>query len=445
MINIKNKELTSKKEIRDYYLTGAKPKHLHKFGMEYERITTNKNDFSIIPYHGEKSIFRLLRQIAFKDEWSYLVDFGQVVGLKKGQSTITLEPGGQFEISVAAQFSIKELEKELEKLTKKTNDIAKNLNISFLSYGISPLKTYKDISLIPKRRYEIMSRELLGDHHSNMMRETAGLQVTMDYETETDAMKKLQLGLKLSPVICAMFANSPIYNGKLSGYKSYRALAWLFTDNKRCGLINEKFFFNNIDLSFDDYINKILKIPMLYIMRDNKIIEFSQQIDFETFLNQGFQGHNANFYDYLLHASLFFPEVRLNNYLEFRNHDSQKGTMKYALAALYKGIFFNTRSISDTMELFKKFNYSDFAFARESVPRLALEAQLGSYKLHNIAKELLKIASIYLRKEGKNENKYLEPLQELINQNMCPADLIIKNWESKWSRNLKKLIDSVAD
>lgn len=444
ILDLQNHPLLTKEDIIKQYFSPFKNKDRFKIGLEYERLLINKKNCKAVPYYGEEGIYRLLRQIALKHEWKYMTDFGQVIGIVKGQNTMTLEPGGQFEISLEPQNTIKDIEKKLDKYDKKILPIAKNLDIEFLNYGISPLSTYETINLIPKKRYSIMAKNLPGDHLANMMRETAGIQTCFDYFNEDDAAKKLRLSLMLSPIMTAMFANSPIYNGKLSGYKSYRALSWLFTDNNRCGLISKKLF-THCDFRFSDYVNVLLDLPMLFIVRNNTIIELNQKITFNQFLQKGYNNYNPQFNDFSLHASLFFPEVRLKKYLEIRNHDCQKGVLKYAIPAVYKGIFYNETSMNQVYQLFKTFKYEDFAFARENVPKHALEAQLGRYKLHDMGKELLKISEFFLKKEGKNEQKYLEPIQELVNDKMSPADLIIKNWYSKWNGQFDKFIKYVIE
>lgn len=440
MLNLYNNLIISKNDLVSQFQMGCKAKSDFKIGIEYERLLINKKTYHAVPYYGEAGLYRLLRQIAFKDEWTYITDFGQVVGLKKGDSTITLEPGGQFEISLSPQASVKNIEKEIEKLDKKIMSIAKNLNILFLNYGISPLSSYREIQLIPKKRYAIMSKTLPGDLLHNMMKETASIQVSMDYESEEDAINKLKLALKLSPIMCAMFANSPIYNGKNSGYKSYRALSWLFTDNNRCGLISRKLFDKGLDFSFSDYVDVLMNIPMLYIIRDKNIVEINQKITFNTFVKEGYENYLATVDDFMLHANLFFPEARLNTYVEIRNHDCQKGALKYAIPAIYKGLFYNNKSVNEALKLLDEFTYEDFVYARESIPRNGLSSKLGEYKIVDLAKEVLDISYNYLNKEGKGEQRYLEPIQDLILENMCPADLILKNWNDKWEGNLSKFI-----
>ncbi len=444
-MKIKENTILTKNDLIKVFEQGCKDPIDFKTGIEYERILINKNTYQTVPYQGDKGIYRLLRQIAFKDEWSYISEFGQVTGLRKGNNTITLEPGGQLELSLSPKKTILESKKEIQKIDNKIISIADSLDIQFINYGISPLTTKKDIELIPKRRYAIMAKNLSGKNHDNMMRETAGIQTSIDYSSEEDASKKLKLSLMLSPIMTAMFANSPVYEGKLCGYKSYRALAWLHTDSTRCGFISRKIFDKGYRFSFNDYVDVILAVPLLFIVRDNELIEINQKIDFKTFMEEGFEGYNATIEDFLLHANIFFPEARLNNYIEIRNHDSQKWDLKYSIPAIYKGIFRTDSSIDEALDLLKNISYEDFSIAREKVPGLALKANLGSHKISDLAKEVLKIANTSLIDEGKNEEKFLEPIRELTENEKCPADIIIQNWHSVWNANFNYFINYITE
>ncbi len=444
-MKLKNEIILSKKDLITVFEQGCKSKTDFKTGMEYERILIDKKTFTTIPYYGEKGIYRLLRQIAFKDEWSYITEFGQVTGLKKGENTITLEPGGQFELSISPKKTIQESKNEIQKIDNKIIPIAESLGIQFINYGISPLTTKDNIELIPKKRYSIMAKNLPGKHHDNMMRETAGIQASIDFENEEDAIKKLKLALMISPVMTAMFANSPVYNGKLSGFKSNRALSWLYTDNNRCGFISKKLFEKDYEYTFADYVDVLLEVPMLFIIRNGNLIEINQKITFKEFFNKGFEEYSASMEDFLLHANMFFPEARLNKYIEIRNHDSQKGELKYSIPAIYKGLFFNQQSLQETIALFDKITYEEFKTAREKVPALGIKTTLGKHKITDLAKEIIRISYNSLSREGKNEHKFIEPMSELIQEEKCPADIIIQNWHSSWNTSFEKFINHISE
>lgn len=411
-----------------------------KTGLEIERLPVYKKTNKAVNYFGENGLYCLLRQFAYSDEWRYITDLTFINGLQKGNSSITLEPGGQTEYSLTPQKTIFKLKKEVETLDNKFSSILNYLGISMLEYPITPKTDGKTIEIIPKRRYQTMAKYMNGERCFSMMRETAGIQVAIDYTDEIDAMKKLKAAMMLSPFATAIFANSPIRCGKVTGYKSTRALAWLKTDENRCGLISEKLF--NEDFSFNAYIEKVFSIPLLFIQRDDKIIEIGGKINFDTFLKNGYNEFTATKEDYILHSTLFFPEVRLKNIIEIRNQDTQKGDLKYSIPAFYKGLLYNSKSIDNILELLKDFTYNDFVYLRHEVPKFGLLTKIKNKKIIDYAKIILEEAYIGLKEQESNEEVFLEPIMELINDGFCPADLILKEWEHK-NHNIDKLIDYV--
>lgn len=426
---------------RDFYLSCKKKTDL-KIGMELERLPIYKNSYQAVDYFGANGMYRFLRQLAYNDEWRYITDLNFINGLKKSDTTITLEPGGQCEYSLSPCDNLFQLKNQVESLDNKVLPILDFLGISMLEYPITPLTDGRNIEIIPKRRYQTMAKYMNGERCFSMMRETAGIQVSLDYTDEIDAMQKYKIAMMISPFITAIFANSPIRCGKITGYKSTRALAWLNTDEKRCGLVSEKIFDHKQNFSFSDYVNKVFSVPLLFIQRDNKIIEIGGKIDFEQFALNGWQEHSATREDYDLHATLFFPEVRLKNIIEVRNQDCQKGALKYSIPALYKGIFYNSDSIQNIFELLKIFSYKDFQELRYNVPKSALDTKIGKKRVLDYAKNILNIAFQGLVKLQNDEEKFLEPIMELTYDGLCPADIILKEWE-KSKHNMSDFIEYV--
>jgi len=279
-----------------------------------------------------------------------------------------------------------------------------------------------------------------GDKALVMMRETAGIQTSIDYESEEDAMNKIKVSLAISPIITAMFANSPIRGGKDTGYKSYRASSWLKTDNDRCGLISRKIFEENF--SFDDYAEYLLNTPMFFIERNNTLIN-TTHLTFNEFLNKGFDGFNATLEDWDIHMSTVFPDVRLRNYIEIRNCDSQRSDLILALPALIKGIMYNEDALNQAWDLVKDFNWDELEEMRHSIPKFGLETNVKGIKVSDLAKELINVAdfSLFSNPETRNETVYLEKLKELVQQEKTPADIILKNWTSGWNKNIEKLVE----
>ena len=434
MLNLKQK--LAKYEILKLYTKGYKRPEDFTIGMEYERLPISCSSFNTVDYWSEFGIKNFLENFAKEETWDYITDNKNIIGLKHKHDTITLEPGCQVEISAKPERTIFELKKKIDNLNALIEPIVQRMNFTLLNYGVSPLNTYKSINLIPKRRYKIMAKYLWGILADVMMRETAGIQCCIDFKSEEDAMRKFKLANKLSPFMTAMFANSPIRGGVDTGYKSFRALAWLNTDNDRCGFagkISEEF-------SFEDYIDCVLKSPMIFIQRNNLQFEVNGDITFEEFLQKDFEGAQATLEDYELHSNLYFPDIRLRNFIEIRNQDCVGGDLKYAILAIYKGILYSNSAMAECEELFKHLQYKDFSELRYNVPRNALHSRIKKGKVLDYAKEIIKIAEKSLKEEQTGEELFLDAIKEYTMCGLTPADVIIKNWHGGWNKNLQKLI-----
>lgn len=439
MSNVKTEQRLEKRDILKLFTHGCKPVSMHKTGIEYERLPIFEVTSKAADYGSEFGICNFLRGFAKEENWDYITDDYNIIGLKQGHDTITLEPGCQIELSVEPEYTIAALEKKINSLNKKMFPLLKKSGISLLNYGVSPFSTHKSINLIPKKRYKLMAKYLWGILSDVMMRETAGIQGCFDFESEEDAIRKFRIANKLTPFMTAMFANSPIRGGVETGYKSFRALSWLNTDNDRCGFVGQ------IDdsFTFEDYIDYVLQSPMIFINRNGQPIDINGKINFEEFMEKGFEGYDAAIEDFELHANLYFPEVRMRNFLEIRNHDCVNKGLQYSLIAIYKGILYNKQAMCEIEELFNDFSYRDFAELRYNVPKNALLAKVQKYTVCDIAKEILYIAEKALIENNMHEENYLDPIKELTLNGLTPADIIIRNWNGIWNKDIKKLIDYV--
>lgn len=440
MITTQTKERVEYQDIREIYTAGCKSKSDLKIGLEYERLPVSSQSHNAVDYYSEAGICNFLRTFAKYENWDYITDDYNIIGLKQGHDTITLEPGCQLELSLEPQKTIQDLEKKVEMLNKAMQPVLLKMGIKLLNYGVSPVSTHKNIKLIPKKRYELMAKYLWGILSDVMMRETAGVQGTFDFISEEDAMKKLKIANMLSPFITAMFANSPIRGGVDTGYKSFRALSWLNTDNERCGFCNK---FQD-DFSFDDYISYVMETPVIFINRENGPIKVNGKINFKEFMLSGFEGYDATLDDYLLQANLCFPDVRLRNFVELRNHDCGNRQTPYAILAIYKGILYNPIAMDEVLELFNGAKFSDFSELRYNVPKTALNAKFRNYFVKDYAKEILYIAEKSLIEQNCGDEKYLDFIKEYTLNGLTPADIIIKNWYGLWNKNIGKLIDFVS-
>ena len=414
---LKTEERLEYSQLLDDFILGCK--NSQKIGMEYERIPVSLYGKNNVPYEGDFGMCEFLREFAKVDNWDYILDGNSIIGLKKIHETITLEPGCQLELSLEPQEFVRDLKKRVEEINSAMKPILDEFEIKFLNVGVSPKITYKNIKLIPKQRYHLMANYLWGILSDVMMRETAGIQVGIDFSSEADAMRKFRLANLMMPFATAMFANSSIRGGVDTGYKSFRALAWLNTDNERCGFATD---FNK-NMSFKDYVSQLLDIPMIFINRGGKCMSLNGRLTFKKFMEKGFEGFYPTIEDWRLHSNLYFPEVRLRNFIEIRNHDCVGGGLEYSVPALYKGIMYSKSAIEEIEDIMNKFSSNSIKELRYNVARNALNSKINGKSILPICKELAEISYYTLKTEGENEEKYLEPLIDLLKKGKCPADM----------------------
>lgn len=403
-------------QLLDEFILGCKT--TQKIGLEYERIPIIKVTREVAPYGGEYGVCELLREFAKVDNWDYILDDISIIGLKKLHDTITLEPGCQIELSLEPKEFIRDLKSRVEEIDKVMEPILDKFGIKLLNKGVSPTTTYKNIKLLPKRRYHLMANYLWGILSDVMMRETAGIQVGIDYKSEEDAMRKFRVANLMMPFSTAMFANSKIRGGVDTGYKSFRALAWLNTDNERCGFATK---FND-GMGFKDYVNTLLETPMIFINRNGHTVSLNGRLTFRQFMEKGHEGFQAVIEDWQLHANLYFPEVRLRNFIEIRNHDCVGGGLEYSIPALYKGIMYNSSALEEVDSLLCRYSYNEINELRYNVARYAINSKLRKNPISAICKELVEIAYYSLKTQYEDEEKFLEPIMELLKKNKVPAD-----------------------
>lgn len=404
-------------QLLEEFILGCKTSK--KIGMEYERIPMNKFTNQVASYYGEYGVCEVLREFAKIDNWDYILDETNIIGLKKIHDTITLEPGCQIELSIEPKELIRDLKKRIEEIDNTLNPILEEFGIKLINRGVSPTTTYKHIRLLPKRRYKLMANYLWGILSDVMMRETAGIQVGIDFSSEEDAMRKFRVANLMMPFATAMYANSKYRGGVDTGYKSFRALAWLNTDNERCG------FATNFQdgMCFKDYVDNLLETPMIFINREDRTVNLNGRITFKQFMKKGFEGFNATIEDWELHSNLYFPEVRLRNFIEIRNHDCVGGGLEYSIPALYKGIMYSKSALEEVEGMLSKYSFNEINELRYNVSRYATGAKLRKNTILGICKELVEIAYYSLKTQYEDEEKFLEPITDLLKKNKVPCDI----------------------
>ncbi len=412
--------IIDKNQLAEVFISGCKT--TQSIGVESEKLIVYKNNLKAITY---EDAVRILNSFD-ENKWQRIYEDNNLIALKSDIGTITLEPGSQIELSLAPFGSLEEITSNLMEFYSNLVLYSDKIGAKVLDSGMQPVSTFNDIKIIPKKRYEYMTKYLptKGLTPFVMMRETAGIQANFDYKSEEDAIRKLSLSLKMSPIISAIYANSPIRNSKLTGYKSFRANSWLNVDEERCGFISQKLFEKNTNFSFADYIEILLDVPMIFIQRGSTCFGTNQT--FKEFMQNGYLGMNAILSDWQNHISLYFPDVRLKSYVEIRNHDAQNPLMTFSVPAFWKGIMYNSDAMEEIEKILAKYEYQDFMQLRKDSPIMGINAKIGNMEIIDLIKEFFDISYASLRENKKQEEKYLDPVYEYISLKRVPADNLIE-------------------
>ena len=440
--------IRNKEELEEFFHSSGKPRRQWRVGTEYEKVGIERRSGKAIPYSGPRGVEAILRALIEEYNWEPQEDEGHVIALIREKAQIHLEPGGQIELAGEPCESIHCSQAEFTRHIRELLEVAERMGVVFLGLGIQPVSPLGEIEWVPKKRYRIMGpyMEKVGTLGHRMMKQTATVQANIDYSDEKDAMAKFRTGMGLAPLITAIFANSPICDGRLNGYKSFRGHIWTETDKDRCGLLAFAF---SPDVSFAHYVEYALDVPMYLIIRDGDYLAFSG-IPFRHFLAHGHKGHYATIEDWDLHLTTLFPEVRIKRYMEFRSADSQAPELMPALPALIKGVYYDPDCLQAAWDLVKGWSWDERMAIYHDSHRYALAARIRRFSLLDLAKELLQIAWEGLKRQGApdengdDETIYLKPLKDLLFQGKCPADILLEKWEGELEHNIAKLIEYSA-
>jgi glutamate--cysteine ligase len=431
-------------ELEAYFQNAGKAREQWRVGTEYEKVGIDRFTGKAIPYFGARGVDRILRELIDRYGWQPEEQDGNIIALTRDKAQITLEPGGQIELSGEPCESIHCTYGEFSQHIRELLEVAEPLDIVFLGLGMQPVSRVEEIEWVPKKRYRIMGPYMLkvGTLGQRMMKQTATVQANVDFLDEKDAMAKFRTGMGLAPVLIAMFANSPISEGQLNGYRSFREHIWTATDRSRSGLL--KFAFAP-DASFAHYVEYALDVPMYFIIRHHDYIDMTG-LTFRQFLEHGHNGERATLQDWADHLTTLFPETRIKRYIEIRSVDSQPPELMPALSALIKGIFYDPDCLLAAWDLVKGWSWDERMETYLDSHKDALAARVRRYTLLDLAKELFQIGWEGLRRQkslnrnGDDETIYLAPLKTLLFQGKCPADILVEKWEGELRQDIKNLI-----
>ncbi|HEY8033724.1 MAG TPA: glutamate--cysteine ligase [Methylocella sp.] len=442
--------ITSRDELVAWIADGARPPEQFRIGTEHEKIPFYRAGRSPVPYEGlpargQAGIRALLEEMQKRLGWAPVNDGPNIIGLYDVTSGagISLEPGGQFELSGAPFGNIHQTSAELDSHFSALEAAAAPLGIGFLSLGMSPKWRLGEIPLMPKQRYAIMAKYMpkVGSRGLEMMFRTSTVQTNLDFSSEADMVKKLRVSLALQPVATALFANSPFMEGRLNGYLSARSEVWRHTDHARTGLL--PFAFEE-GMSFERYVDYALSVPMYFVKRGD-IYHDVAGADFRDLLKAKLAqlpGEQATLADWANHLTTIFPEVRLKRYLEMRGADVGPRPFLPALPALFVGLLYEPAALDAAFDLVKTWSSEAREKLRADVPRLGLAAAIHGRHLRAVAAEVLEIARMGLARRnrrdarGIDETMYLDPLDAVLAE-ASEAERLVKKFKKQWAGSIE--------
>ncbi len=446
----KGAPIEDRRQLVDYVASGSKPASEWRIGTEHEKFAYRKSDLRPLPYGGPDGIGAMLRGMT-RFGWQPVEEGGHVIALTKDRCNITLEPGGQFELSGAPLISLHDTCNEVNEHLDQVKAVGRELGVAMMGMGFNPKWTRDEIPWMPKGRYKIM-REYMpkkGTMGLDMMLRTCTVQVNLDYGSEDDMIKKFRVSLALQPIATALFANSPFVDGKPNGFLSYRSHVWTDTDNDRCGDIP---FVFDIGFTFERYVDWLLDVPMYFVYRDGTYIDASGQ-SFRDFLDgrlPALPGEKPLMTDWVDHMTTAFPEVRLKRYLEMRGADGGRWRRLCALPALWTGLLYDVSALDAAWDLVRDWTNEERAILRRDVPRQGLQTVFRRREVKDIAQEVLTIARAGLKSRamrdgwGDDEAHFLDTLFAIAETGESPAHELLDLYHGRWGGTVDPAFEELA-
>lgn len=436
-----------------YFAAGEKPKPDWRMGTEHEKFPFLTDTLGPVPYDGPRSIRALLEGLKDRFGWQGVYEEGRIIALSdpNGKANISLEPGGQFELSGAPLETVHDTCSEVNDHLLQVREVGDRLGIGFLGLGASPLWTRAETPVMPKGRYGIMApyMDKVGTLGRDMMFRTCTVQVNLDFASEADMVEKLRVSLALQPIATALFANSPFLEGKLNSYRSFRGHVWTDTDNARAGGL--PFAFEN-GMGYERYLDYALDVPMYFVIRDGKFVNCAGE-SFRKFLDgklPQLPGEKPIMRDFADHLTTIFPDVRLKRYLEMRGADSGPWRRLCALTAFWVGLLYHQSSLDGAWDLVKDWTASERENLRGAVPKAGLDAMIKGRTVSEIAADCLKLSRAGLEardrrsRKGKSEASFLDVLDETVTSGITAADQLIELYHGPWNGDVSRVFRDFA-
>ncbi len=440
-------------QLAEYLRAGCKPIKDWKIGTEHEKFGFVNDNFLPLPYDGQCSIKAMLEGLRDKYNWSEILEENNIIGLTKEGANVSLEPGGQLELSGAPLDSIHETCDEVNQHLKEVKSIADDLGASFFGLGAAPEWSHEDMPMMPKGRYKLMTDYMgrVGTHGTQMMYRTCTVQVNLDFSSEQDMIKKMRVGLALQPIATALFANSPFFEGKLINHKSWRSRIWRDLDEDRTGML--PFVFEE-GFGFEAWTEYVLDVPMYFVYRDGKYIDALGQ-SFRDFLNgklPALPGERPKISDWADHLTTVFPEARVKQFIEMRGADGGPWRKLCALPAFWVGLMYDQNSLDSAWDICKNWDANTREEMRVAASEEGIAANTNGISLLDLARELIDISRAGLKNRARpgngglvpDECHFLNAIEEVLETGKSPACELIDKYNNEWQKDLKNVYRDCA-
>ncbi len=443
--------VTDKDTLIKYLEKGIKPRESWRIGTEHEKFVYRLSDYAPLAYDGYPGIRQILEKLQ-RYGWAPVMEKDNVIALKKTDgSSVTLEPGGQFELSGAPVANIHQTCNEVQSHLTEVKAVCEEIGAGMSGIGFVPKWRRDEIPWMPKGRYKVMRDYMLttGSLGHDMMLRTSTVQVNLDFSSEADMVQKMRIAVALQPVATALFANSPFTEGRPNGFLSYRSHTWTDTDPDRSGML--PFIFDD-DFGFERWVDYVLDVPMYFVYREGvyKDVAGHSFRDFMAGKLKGFEGVYPSLQDWEDHMTTPFPEVRLKHFIEMRGADGGPWSRLCALPALWVGLLYDSESQNEAWDLIKDWTTGEMQCLRASVPKYALKTQFRGRPLQDIAKHMVEIAGNGLKRRRiasgtkGDECSYIETLQEIAESGISPAEKLLERFENDWGGDISRVYEETT-
>ncbi|WP_317056931.1 glutamate--cysteine ligase [Roseovarius rhodophyticola] len=440
--------IESHSQLAEYLESGCKPREDWRIGTEHEKFGYCKDTLKPIPYAGERSVLAVLEGLRDGHGWAPLEEGGNLIGLTKDGANVSLEPGGQLELSGAPLESIHQTCDEVNQHLADVKDIADKVGVGFIGLGAAPIWSHDDMPIMPKGRYKLMKSYMdqVGTMGKSMMFRTCTVQVNLDFSSEADMVQKLRVALALQPVATALFANSPFFDGKPNGHKSWRARVWRDLDADRTGML--PFVFED-GFGFEAWADYALDVPMYFVYRDGEYVDALGQ-SFRDFLKgelPALPGETPTLSDWADHLTTIFPEARIKKFMEMRGADGGPWRRLCALPAFWVGLMYDQTALDGAWDLVKGWDAETREALRVAASEQALDARVGKISMHDLAREVLDLSEAGLKARSipgagglvPDETHFLNALRESVESGQVPADELLTKYHGDWEGDLTKI------